>query len=97
MWICCKGMSREFPGCPVVGTPRSHCRGLGFDPRGSIPGRGTKIPQAMRCGQKRKGKRRDVSVLAGGPGSGVMANCRLHGMVGGAVVPQLSFPGTQIL
>ena len=32
---------REFPGSPVVRTLRCHCHGLG-----SIPGWGTKIPQA---------------------------------------------------
>ena len=32
---------REFPGGPVVRTRRFHCHGLG-----SIPGWGTKIPQA---------------------------------------------------
>ena len=43
------GCWREFPGGPVVRTPRSHCRGLG-----SIPGQGTKIPQAAWCGQINK-------------------------------------------
>ena len=32
---------REFPGGPVVTTARFHCQGPG-----SIPGQGTKIPQA---------------------------------------------------
>ena len=32
---------KEFPGGPMVRTPRFHCPGL-------IPGRGTKIPQATR-------------------------------------------------
>ena len=27
-----KGNVRDFPGGPVVKTPCSHCRGLGFDP-----------------------------------------------------------------
>ena len=40
--------SREFPGSPVVGTPCFHCQGLGL-----IPGRGTKIPQAALCSQKK--------------------------------------------
>ena len=34
---------RDFPGSPVVKTPRFHCRGRGFD----IPGQGTKIPHAV--------------------------------------------------
>ena len=38
---------REFPGCRVVRTPCSHCRGLE-----SIPG--TKIPQDAWCSQKKK-------------------------------------------
>ena len=37
----------EFPGDPVVRTQRSHCWGPG-----SIPGRGTKIPQAAWHGQE---------------------------------------------
>ena len=41
---------REFPGSPVVGTPWSHCQGPEF------PGRGTRIPHAVRCGQKIKTK-----------------------------------------
>ena len=45
-WSC-----REFPGCPVVRTWCFHCCGPG-----SIPGRGTKIPQATQCGQKKKKK-----------------------------------------
>ena len=39
---------REFPGSPVVRTLRFHCCGLG-----SIPGQGTKIPQAVQCSQKK--------------------------------------------
>ena len=39
----------EFPGGPVVRTPRFHFRGMG-----SIPGWGTKIPQAAQYGQKQK-------------------------------------------
>ena len=38
----------EFLGGPVVGTQRFHCQG-----QGSIPGRGTKILQAMWCGKKK--------------------------------------------
>ena len=37
----------EFPGCPVVRTWCFHCRGPG-----SIPGGGTKIPQATRRKKK---------------------------------------------
>ena len=32
----------DFPGGPVVKTPRFHCRGAGL-----IPGQGTGIPHAM--------------------------------------------------
>ena len=39
----------ECPGGPVVRTRHSHCQGPG-----SIPGPGTKIPLAMRHGQKKK-------------------------------------------
>ena len=39
--------SREFPGSPVVWTLYFHCEGVG-----SIPRWGTKIPQAVQCGQK---------------------------------------------
>ena len=35
-------VDRVFPGSPVVETLSYHCRGVG-----SIPGQGTKIPQAM--------------------------------------------------
>ena len=38
---------RDFSGCPVVRTPHSHCLGPG-----SIPGQGTRIPQAMQLSQK---------------------------------------------
>ena len=37
----------DFPGGPMVKTPCFHCRG-----RGSIPGRGTKIPHATWRSQK---------------------------------------------
>ena len=42
----------EFPGCPVVKTPRA------FTAEGplSIPGGGTKIPQAAKHDQKEKVK-----------------------------------------
>ena len=42
--------SWDFPGGLVVKTLCFHCRGG----TGSIPGRGTKIPQAARRGQKVK-------------------------------------------
>ena len=41
--------NRDFPGRPVVRTLRFHCLG-------SIPGRGTKIPQAMWHGNKNANK-----------------------------------------
>ena len=44
----------EFPGSPVVRTRCFHCHGLG-----SIPGRGTKIPQAAQHNQKKKKKKKD--------------------------------------
>ena len=43
--------SQEFPGGPVVRTQHFHCPGLG-----SIPGWGTKIPQAAWQSQKKKKK-----------------------------------------
>ena len=45
---------REFPGGPVVRTRSFHCWGPG-----SIPGQGTKIPQAAQCGQEKKKKKKD--------------------------------------
>ena len=44
---------REFPGGPVLRTPHFHCQGPG-----SIPGQGTKIPQAAQHDQKRKKKKK---------------------------------------
>ena len=44
-----KGNLREFPGSPLGGLHTSTVEALG-----SIPGWGTKIPQASRCGQKKK-------------------------------------------
>ena len=48
---------REFSclGSPVVRTQLFHC--LGQD---SIPGRGTKILQALQCGQKAKINEKDI-------------------------------------
>ena len=60
--LCCTNdRSQEFPG-GLVGTLSSHCRGLG-----SIPGPGTKIPQASKCSQKilkikKKKKMKETSV-----------------------------------
>ena len=45
------GQRREFPGNPVVGTLCFCCLGLS-----SIPGQGTKIPQATWHGQKNNNK-----------------------------------------
>ena len=42
----------EFPGSPVVSTRCFQCQGPGW-----IPGQGTKIPQAMWHGQKKKKKK----------------------------------------
>ena len=42
---------RDFPGGPVVRTPRFPCR-----VRGSTPGRGTKILQATRLDKRKKRK-----------------------------------------
>ena len=44
-----KSHPTEFPGSPVVRILRFHCRSLG-----SIPGRGTRIPQATQHGQKKE-------------------------------------------
>ena len=44
-----KKKSRDFPGGPVVKTPRFQCRGHWFD-----PGQGTKIPYAVPCSQNNK-------------------------------------------
>ena len=43
--------TQEFPVCPVVRTQRFCCWGPG-----SIPDQGTKIPQVIRGGQKKKKK-----------------------------------------
>ena len=44
----------EFPGGPVIKSPRASIAG-GL---GSIPGRGTKISQAARKNQKKKKKKK---------------------------------------
>ena len=41
----------EFPGGAVIRTQRFHCCGPG-----SVPGWGTKIPQALQCGPGGGGK-----------------------------------------
>ena len=41
--------TRKFPGSPVVRTGHVHCCSSG-----SLPGQGTKIPQAMQYGQKKQ-------------------------------------------
>ena len=43
------GLKREFPGSPVVRTHSFAAEGLD-----SIPGQGSKSPQATGCGQKKK-------------------------------------------
>ena len=53
--VCFKVYFGEFPGSPVVRTQRFHCHGLG-----SIPGWGTKIPEAAQNGQKKKKKRKEI-------------------------------------
>ena len=52
------GKPGEFPGGPVVRSRRFHCGGLG-----SIPGRGTKILQAVWYGQKQKQKQKTQEKL----------------------------------
>ena len=47
--------SQDFPSGPVVKTLPSSSGGAG-----SIPGRGTKIPLAMRYGQKKKFKKKTL-------------------------------------
>ena len=46
--------SQDFPGGPVVKTPCFQCRGMG-----SIPGQGTKIPQAVWPKKKKKRKEKE--------------------------------------
>ena len=48
LWIK-KYLCWDFPGSPVVKTPRFHAGGAG-----SIPGQGTKISYATWCGKKKK-------------------------------------------
>ena len=49
--ICLKIGNRDLPGSPVVRTLCFLCRGVS-----SIPGEGTKIPEAAQYGQKKKNK-----------------------------------------
>lgn len=44
-----EGVAGDLPGGPVVRTPRSQCRGAG-----SIPGQGTKAPQAVWPQKKKR-------------------------------------------
>ena len=44
-----RGEKKEFPGSPEVKYEHFHCRGPG-----SIPGQGTKIPQNVQGGEKKK-------------------------------------------
>lgn len=41
---------REFPGRPVIMSPRFHCRGPGSD-----PGQGTNIAPATQHGRRKEG------------------------------------------
>ena len=52
LWIKESGLW-EFPGTPVVRTLRFHWVNPGMV-LGSIPGRGSKIPQAMQHGKEKK-------------------------------------------
>ena len=49
-----KKEKEDFPGGPVVKTPRSQCRGHGFNPWWG------KIPHAMWCGQKKKKEKASI-------------------------------------
>ena len=51
-------LSREFPGGLVVRILGFHCRGLG-----SVPGWGTEIPQATQHSQKKKRKKKVLSIF----------------------------------
>ena len=53
----------EFLGRPVVRAPHFRCRDTSLK-----PGRGTKIPQAAQCGQKKEKKKQN----SGCEGSGVL-------------------------
>ena len=55
LYLIClyKENPQEFPGSPWVGLCASTVRNTS-----SIPGQGTKIPQATWCGQKKKKKER---------------------------------------
>ena len=52
-----KNMNRDFPGGPVVWTSPSNA---GVTGSGSIPGRGTKIPQATRRSKNKKQKKNNA-------------------------------------
>ena len=76
--------NREFPGGPVVRTRCFQCNGPG-----SIPGRGTKIPQAMQRGPKEKKKkkkeRQEVEVIFSltysGGGGDTHTNSFMHAFI----------------
>ena len=53
-------MGSNLPGSPMIKTLHFHCRGMG-----SIPGGGTKIPHAMKHGQKTKTKKwaKDLNIF----------------------------------
>ena len=53
---------RDFPGSSVSKTPLFQCRGMG-----SVPGWGTKIPQATWYSQKKKRKRKVLTERVGEP------------------------------
>ena len=60
---------KRFPGGPVVKTLHSNAGGTG-----SIPGRGTKIPHARQCSQKREKIHKDYNLCA----SLEFINCYLY-------------------
>ena len=51
-FLCVSVLFKDLPRNSMVRTPCFHCRGPG-----SIPGRGTKIPQATQCGHPLKKNR----------------------------------------
>ena len=68
--VCSRSYFREFPGGPVVRTCHFYCGGLG-----SVPGQGTKIPQAMQHGQRKKAKALSVK-YRGENGEGLYGSWR---------------------
>ena len=55
--LCCKKQNLEFPGSPEARTLYSHCWGPS-----SVPGWGTKWPQAARYGQNKKERERETKI-----------------------------------